>query len=133
MKEKKILFKEKPGRTFGWREILVISWMRNKVHVMKNMLRRHDGSGTYHMYIKITPNMHTVYAVVASSITCTWLQHLNLHQQKHTHHFLCNQIYLRNSLIKSHHLSASFWAWKYSLSHVMKLMILMSWISRKTL
>jgi len=63
--------------TLGWREILVMSWMRNKVHVMKNMLRRHDGSGTYQMYIKITPNMHTVYAVVASSITWTWLQHIN--------------------------------------------------------
>ena len=33
----------------------------------------------------------------------------------------------------SHHLSASFWDRKNSLSHVMKLMILISCIKRKTL
>lgn len=64
---------KKKRLTLGWRAMLVMSWIRNKVHVMKNILRRHDESGAYHMYIKITPTIHTVYEVVASSITWTWL------------------------------------------------------------
>ena len=60
--------------TLGWRAMLVMSWMRNNVQVMKNILRRQEESGAYHMYIKITPTIHTVYEVVASSITRTWLQ-----------------------------------------------------------
>jgi len=46
-----------------------MSWMRNKVHVIKNILRRHEESGAYQMYIKITPTMQTVYEVVDSNIT----------------------------------------------------------------
>ena len=59
--------------TFGWRETLVMSWSNTSVHVMKKMLRKQVGWGTYQMYIEMIPTKQMTYAMVANNMMCIWL------------------------------------------------------------